>query len=144
MMGAATASALGFSVDANGDGKSLDVGSGATTTQSGNASNNPSLAVSVFGEASTEATGSATGNTLVAIDGRSAVGGTAEGNRVLTVAGDTELTGNSNGNTVVNVAGEVTQDGQGDKPGVQSLSVCGTEFSGQGQITVNPLQGGPC
>lgn len=113
MFGAGTASAIGASVDVNGDGKSLDIGTGATTTQSGNASGNPSLAISVFQPASTSATGNATGNTLIAIDGSASVGG------------------NSNGNTVLAVANKASSTGQGNKPGEVSVSLACTSLTGQ-------------
>ena len=125
LIGAAPAQAAGFSVDVNGDGQSLDVGSGATTTQSGNASGNPALAVSLFGPASTSATGNATGNVLIAVDGQVSVAGNARNNTVVNVGGKT--------NTVA-----------GNTSSVSSLTVCGTQFSGQGQVTINPLAGGVC
>lgn len=127
LLGAAPAQASpGLSIDLNGDGTSFDIGTGATTTQSGNAHNNPSLAISIFGDASTEATGNANNNVLIAVDGQVKVGG------------------NASGNVITNVGSKTERNGQGKDPGVVSLTVCGTQFSGQGKVTVNPLQGGLC
>lgn len=125
--GAGTASALGLSADLNGDGQSFDIGSGATTSQTGNASGNPALAVSLLGPASTSATGNAHGNTLIAVDGQVSVGG------------------NSNGNTIVQVGNKSSSTGQGNKPGETSIEVCGFNFTGQADhVTTSSQAGGIC
>ncbi len=142
VFGAGTASAIGASLDLNGDGTSFDVGSGASTTQSGNASGNPALAVSLLGPSATSASGNAKGNTLIAIDGLSSVSGNAEGNTVATAFGASSVSGNSKGNTVANFGSAVGVAGNTSSQFV--AAGCGTKFSGQGTIAVNPVPGGLC
>ena len=109
---------------------------GATTPQSGNASRNPAVAVSLLGPASTSATGNAKGNVLVAIDGKASVSGNAAGNTVVAVAGQTSASGNAHNNVLVNAGGVVSATGNASN--AVSLSACGTSFTGQAaHVTVS-------
>ena len=131
LTGAGTANALGFGINGN------DVGS-VDTSQSGNSEGkNTTIAVSLFNPASATTSGNASGNTLIAVDGRAVAGGNATGNRTLTVAGETEFGGNSKNGTVLNGGSKVKVGGNSD--GATPLALCGTSLTGQfDHVTVSP------
>ena len=118
LAGAGPASALGFGVNGNDFG---DVSTG----ESGNASGNTTIAVSILGPASATASGNAKNNTLIALDGVSAASGNAEGN------------------TIINESSVVVASGNAS--GVSNLSLCGTSFTGQAaHVTVSKAPDGIC
>ena len=136
LAGAGPASALGFGVNGNDFG---DVSTG----ESGNASGNTTIAVSILGPASATASGNAKNNTLIAIDGVSAASGNAEGNVLITDAGASYATGNAKGNTIINESSVVVASGNAS--GVSNLSLCGTSFTGQAaHVTVSKDPDGIC
>lgn len=134
LSGAGAASAAGFGINGN------DVGS-VDTSQSGNSEGkNTTIAVSLFNPSSATTSGNASGNTLIAIDGRAVAGGNATGNRTLTVAGETEFKGNSRNNYVFNGGSKVSVNGNADS--VLSVDLCGEELAGEADhVTVEDACG---
>ena len=135
MLGAGSASALGFSYD-NSDIDPVTVGTGATSNVRG--TNNQGLAVSIFGSASVSAGEGTSGNNLLAVGSTASVTGSAANNTLVsTGGGESRLGGSSHNTLIVNAGGEVTNTG-GNAENAVSLSACGTSFSGQAaHVTVS-------
>jgi hypothetical protein len=109
MLGAGTASALGFAVDPAGPNNSFSIGTASADV--GDANNG--LAVSVFSPASVQVNGkAATGNTLIAVDGSVTVDGKVTGGTFVNVGSHTKANGAVADNTVSLVACNFSFTGQ--------------------------------
>jgi hypothetical protein len=129
LMGAGTASAVGFSFDSPAtDPVTQNFGPGGSASTSVG-DTDTALAVALGQNASVETGTNSAGHNLVAINGNVSLGNNATNNNVLTVGGDTTLKNNAADNTLVTVGTGV--DGKNDVKGVTTLAVCGFSFTGQ-------------
>jgi hypothetical protein len=131
LMGAGTASAVGFSFDSPAtDPVTQNFGPGGSASTSVG-DNDTALAVALGKNASVSTGNNSSGNTLVAVNGSVSLGNNATDNRVLAAGGDTTLKNNAAGNTLVTLGTDV--DGKNNVAGVTTFAVCGTSFTGQAE-----------